>query len=46
MNLCKFIDNKWCFNNKNDKNVFTAIKVVYINGGSGEKPQNGPFKSF
>ena len=26
MNSCKFIDNKWCFNNKN---VFTAIKVVY-----------------
>ena len=23
MNSCKFIDNKWCFNNKND---FTAIK--------------------
>ena len=34
MNSCKFIDNKWYFNNKN---IFTAIKVVYINGGSGKK---------
>ena len=33
-NSSKFIDNKWCFNNKN---VFTAIKIVYINGGSGQK---------
>ena len=32
------MDNKWCFINKN---VFTAITVVYINGGSGQKPQNG-----
>ena len=34
VNSCKFIDNKWFFNNKN---VFTAIKVVYINRGSGKK---------
>ena len=26
--------NSWCFNNKN---AFTAIRVVYINGGSGQK---------
>ena len=26
--------NLWCFNNKN---VFTAIRVVCINGGSGQK---------
>ena len=32
VNSCKFIDNKCRFNNKN---VFTAIKVVHINGGSG-----------
>ena len=36
--------NSWCFNNKN---AFTAIKVVYINGGgTGKKPQNGQFKVF
>ena len=39
--------NSWCFNNKN---VFTAIKVVYINGGGGggpgKKPQNGQLKVF
>ena len=34
MNSRKFIDNKWCFNNKN---AFTAMKVVYISEGSGEK---------
>ena len=43
VNSCEFLDNKWCFNNKN---VFTAIEVVYINGGSGQKPQNGHFKVF
>ena len=43
MNLCGFMDNKWCFNNKN---VFTAIKVAWVNGGSGQKPQNGQFKAF
>ena len=26
--------NSWCFNNKN---IFTAIKVVYIKGGPGKK---------
>ena len=30
--------NSWCFNNKN---IFTAIKVVYLKGGPGKKPQNG-----
>ena len=34
MNSCEFMDNERCFNNKN---VFTAIKVVYTNGGSGQK---------
>ena len=38
-----FIDNKWCFNNKND---FTTIRVVWASGGSGLKPQNGQFKVF
>ena len=28
------MDNKWCFNNKN---VFTAIKEVYINRGTAQK---------
>ena len=42
MNLCEFIDNK-CFNNKN---VFTAIRVVWVSGESGQKPQNGQFKAF
>ena len=28
------------------KNVFTAIRVVWVNGGSGQKPQNGQFKAF
>ena len=42
MNSCKFIDNK----SLNNKNIFTAIKVVYINGGPGQKPQNGQFKVF
>ena len=41
MNLCEFIDNK-CFNNKN---VF-AIRVIWVNRGSGQKPQNGQFKAF
>ena len=35
VNSCEFIDNKWCFNNKN---VFTAIRVVWASGGS--EPQN------
>ena len=43
MNLCEFMDNKWCFNNKN---VFTAIGVVWVNGRSGQKPQNAQFKAF
>ena len=43
MNSCEFIDNKQCFN---DKNVFTAIRVVQVGGGSEEKPQNGQFKGF
>ena len=43
MNLCEFMDNKWCFNNEN---VFTAIKVVYVSGGPGQKPQNGQFRVF
>ena len=33
--------NSWCFNNKK---VFTAIRVVCTNAGSGKKPQNGYFK--
>ena len=28
------------------KNVFTAIRVVWVSGGSGQKPQNGQFKAF
>ena len=28
------------------KNVFTAIRVVQVSGGSGQKPQNGQFKVF
>ena len=45
MNSCEFIDNK-CFKNKN---VFIAIRVVWISGGGGgvrsrQKPQNGQFK--
>ena len=28
------------------KNVFTAIRVVWVNGGSGQKPQHGQFKVF
>ena len=43
MSLCEFMNNRWCFNNKN---VFTAIRVVWVNGGSGQKPQNGQFKAF
>ena len=30
--------NSWCFNNKN---VFTAIKVVYINGGPAKNGKTG-----
>ena len=28
------------------KNVFTAIRVACVSGGSGQKPQNGQFKAF
>ena len=28
------------------KNVFTAIRVVQVSGGSGKKPQNSQFKVF
>ena len=28
------------------KNVFTAIRVVWVSRGSGQKPQNGQFKAF
>ena len=28
------------------KNVFAAIRVVWVSGGSGLKPQNGQFKVF
>ena len=30
----------------NNKNVFTAIRVAWVNGGPGQKPQNGQFKAF
>ena len=43
VNSCEFMDNKWCFNNKD---VFTIIRVVWASGGSGLKPQNGQFKAF
>ena len=28
------------------KNVFTAIRVVWVSAGSGQKPQNGQFKAL
>ena len=28
------------------KNVFAAFRLVWISGGSGQKPQNGQFKVF
>ena len=28
--LCEFRDNKWCFNTKN---IFTAMRVVWVNFG-------------
>ena len=28
------------------KNVFTAIRVVWVSGGSGQKLQNGQCKAF
>ena len=28
------------------KDVFTAIRVVWVSGGSRKKPQNGQFKVF
>ena len=34
MNSCKFIDNKWRFNNKN---VFTAVEKYRETGGSRQK---------
>ena len=43
MNSCKFIDNKWRFNNKN---VFTAVEQYREMEGPGKKPQNGQFKRF
>ena len=43
VNSCEFMGNKWCFNNKN---VFSAIRVVQVSGGSGQKPQNGQLKVF
>ena len=41
VNLCEFMGNKWCFNNKN---VFTTIHVVWVTTGDGLKSQNGQFK--
>ena len=32
MNLCKFMGNKWCFDNKN---VFTTIRVKWVTTGDG-----------
>ena len=40
---CEFMGIYKCFNNKN---VFTTIRVVWVNGVSGQKPQNGQFKAF
>ena len=44
MNLCELIDNK--YDVLTIRNVFTAIRVVWVSGGSGQKPQNGQFKAF
>ena len=37
------MDNKWCFNNEK---LLTAIRGVWVSGGSGQKPQNDQFKAF
>ena len=42
MNLREFIDNK-CFNNEND---VTAIKVVWVNGGSGQNVKMVSLRHF
>ena len=42
VNLCEFIDN----NVFTIKNVLTAFRVVWVSGGSSQKPQNGQFKAF